>query len=115
MKKSLMLAALLVLSFSPAALAKIGAKAAARAAQAAVGGRVVDVDYEHRKHGRSYYKVEIKKNGREYKVIVDAESGRVLRSWLDDDDDDHKSSRGKRHKHKPHRHHDNDDDDGDDD
>ncbi len=112
MKKSLMLAALLVLSFSPAALAKIGAKAAARAAQAAVGGRVVDVDYEHRKHGRSYYKVEIKKNGREYKVIVDAESGRVLRSWLDDDDD-HKSSRGKRHKHKPHRHHDDGDDDDD--
>lgn len=114
MKKTLMLATLLALSATAVAKGKvIGEKAAARAAQAAVGGRVVDVDYERRKQGRSYYQVEIKKNGREYKVIVDANSGRVLRSWLDDDEDDHKS-RGKHHKQKQQRHHHDDDDDEDD-
>ncbi len=132
MKKHWLISSLLALglAWSPAADAKgkrIGEAAAARAARAVVGGRVVDVDYEHRSHGRSYYQVEIKRDGQEYKVIVDAKTGRVLSTRRDDDDDRrYKSSRAPHHdqyagkKHgkkygKKRRHHDDDDDDDDDD
>ena len=67
---------------SPAALAKkhrtISEEEAAMIANSAIGGRVVDVDYEKRKHGRSYYEVEIRKDGRTYEVYVDAKTGQLL-------------------------------------
>ena len=82
-KKQWLLATLIVTALataSPAALAKkkrISEAEAAAIANSAIGGRVVDVDYEHRKHGHSYYEVEIHKDGREYTVYVDAKTGRL--------------------------------------
>ena len=64
MKRQWLLTAIAVTGLamaSPAALAKkhrtISEEEAAMIANSAIGGRVVDVDYEKRKHGRSYYEV----------------------------------------------------------
>ncbi len=85
MKKQWLLTAMAVAGLamaSPAALAKkhrtISEDEAAMIANSMIGGRVVDVDYEHRKHGRSYYEVEIRKDGRTYEVYVDAKTGQLL-------------------------------------
>ena len=73
MKKQWLLTAMAVAGLamaSPAALAKkhrtISEDEAAMIANSMIGGRVVDVDYEHRKHGRSY------------EVYVDAKTGQLL-------------------------------------
>ena len=47
------------------------------------GGRVTDIDLD-RDDGRPHYDVEIVKNGQEYKVVVDARTGRVISSRRDD-------------------------------
>jgi len=85
MKRQWLLTAIAVTGLamaSPAALAKkhrtISEEEAAMIANSAIGGRVVDVDYEKRKHGRSYYEVEIRKDGRTYEVYVDAKTGQLL-------------------------------------
>ena len=85
MKRQWLLTAIAVTGLamaSPAALAKkhrtISEEEAAMIANSMIGGRVVDVDYEHRKHGRSYYEVEIRKDGRTYEVYVDAKTGQLL-------------------------------------
>jgi peptidase propeptide and YPEB domain protein len=86
MKKQGLLAAMLIagmLIASPAALAKkrqrtISEDEAARIANSAIQGRVVDVDFEYRKRGRSYYEVEIRKDGETYEVYVDAQNGQLL-------------------------------------
>lgn len=56
---------------------------AEKAALARVSGRVTDIDLEH-DDGRPHYDVEIVKNGQEYKVVVDARTGRVISSRRDD-------------------------------
>ncbi|MFS4651144.1 PepSY domain-containing protein, partial [Neisseria gonorrhoeae] len=48
-----------------------------------VGGKITDIDLEH-DDGRPHYDVEIVKNGQEYKVVVDARTGRVISSRRDD-------------------------------
>ena len=86
MKKQGLLAAVLIaamLMTSPAVLAKkqrrtISEEEAAMIANSMIQGRVVDVDYEHRKHGRSYYEVEIRKDGHKYEVYVDAKTGELI-------------------------------------
>ena len=85
MKRQWLLTAIAVTGLamaSPAALAKkhrtISEEEAAMIANSMIGGRVVDVDYEKRKHGRSYYEVEIRKDGRTYEVYVDAKTGQLL-------------------------------------
>ncbi|MFS4627001.1 PepSY domain-containing protein, partial [Neisseria gonorrhoeae] len=50
---------------------------------ARVGGKITDIDLEH-DDGRPHYDVEIVKNGQEYKVVVDARTGRVISSRRDD-------------------------------
>ena len=98
MKKQGLLAAVLIaamLMTSPAALAKkhrrtISEEEAAMIANSMIQGRVVDVDYEHRKHGRSDYEVESRKDGRKYEVYVDAKTGELIdqdRVERDRDDD----------------------------
>ncbi|MFS4594313.1 PepSY domain-containing protein, partial [Neisseria gonorrhoeae] len=52
-------------------------------AWARVGGKITDIDLEH-DDGRPHYDVEIVKNGQEYKVVVDARTGRVISSRRDD-------------------------------
>ncbi|HEZ8177356.1 TPA: PepSY domain-containing protein, partial [Neisseria gonorrhoeae] len=47
------------------------------------GGKITDIDLEH-DDGRPHYDVEIVKNGQEYKVVVDARTGRVISSRRDD-------------------------------
>lgn len=54
-----------------------------KAAWARVGGKITDIDLEH-DDGRPHYDVEIVKNGQEYKVVVDARTGRVISSRRDD-------------------------------
>lgn len=81
-----------VLTVSPMSFAKaktgVSAQQAANIAAKKVGGRVTDVDYESRTNGKSYYKVEVRKsNGREYKVYVNAQTGKVISSRVDYDDD----------------------------
>ena len=56
---------------------------ARKAALARIGGRVTDIDLD-RDDGRPHYDVEIVKNGQEYKVVVDARTGRVISSRRDD-------------------------------
>ncbi|HGG7685111.1 TPA: PepSY domain-containing protein [Neisseria meningitidis] len=56
---------------------------AEKAALARVGGKITDIDLEH-DNGRPHYDVEIVKNGQEYKVVVDARTGRVISSRRDD-------------------------------
>lgn len=56
---------------------------AEKAALARVGGKITDIDLEH-DDGRPHYDVEIVKNGQEYKVVVDARTGRVISSRRDD-------------------------------
>ena len=56
---------------------------AEKAALARVSGRVTDIDLD-RDDGRPHYDVEIVKNGQEYKVVVDARTGRVIPSRHDD-------------------------------
>ena len=97
MKRQWLLTAIAVTGLamaSPAALAKkhrtISEEEAAMIANSMIGGRVVDVDYEKRKHGRSYYEVEIRKDGRKYEVYVDAQTGELIdqdRVERDRDDD----------------------------
>lgn len=83
-KKQWLLTALVATALAtaaPAALAKrvrISESEAIEIANSTIGGRVVDVDFEHRKHGRDYYEVEIRKDGHEYIVYVDAQTGRVI-------------------------------------
>ena len=61
----------------------IGHAQAGRAALARVGGRVKDIDFD-RDDGYPHYDVEIVKRGREYKVKVDARTGRVVSVRRDD-------------------------------
>ena len=56
---------------------------ARKAALARINGRVTDIDLD-RDDGRPHYDVEIVKNGQEYKVVVDARTGRVISSRRDD-------------------------------
>ena len=56
---------------------------AEKAALARVSGRVTDIDLD-RDDGHPHYDVEIVKNGQEYKVVVDARTGRVISSRHDD-------------------------------
>ena len=56
---------------------------ARKAALARIGGRITDIDLD-RDDGRPHYDVEIVKNGLEYKVVVDARTGRVISSRRDD-------------------------------
>ena len=56
---------------------------ARKAALARIGGRVTDIDLD-RDDGSPHYDVEIVKNGQEYKVVVDARTGRVISSRRDD-------------------------------
>ncbi|MDO5679112.1 MAG: PepSY domain-containing protein [Pelistega sp.] len=52
------------------------------------GGRATDVDFE-RDDGRSYYEIDVRgSNKRIYEIKVDANSGKVISSKVDDDDDD---------------------------
>ncbi|MDO4777067.1 MAG: PepSY domain-containing protein [Cardiobacteriaceae bacterium] len=57
---------------------------AAEAALKAVGknGRVMEVEFDHDWHG-DHFDVEVLAEGREYDVIVDAKTGKVLSSRLD--------------------------------
>ena len=56
---------------------------ARRAALSRIGGRVKDIDFD-RDDGYPHYDVEIIKRGREYKVVVDARTGRVVSVRRDD-------------------------------
>lgn len=56
---------------------------ARKAALARIGGRVTDIDLDQ-DDGRPHYDIEIVKNGQEYKVVVDARTGRVISSRRDD-------------------------------
>lgn len=51
------------------------------------GGRVTEIEREF-EHGRREWKVEIVHNGREHDVRVDAATGAVTRTDVDDDRDD---------------------------
>jgi hypothetical protein len=51
------------------------------------GGRVTEIEREF-EHGRREWKVEIIHNGREHDVRVDAATGAVTRTDVDDDRDD---------------------------
>jgi uncharacterized membrane protein YkoI len=72
--------------------ANISLAEAIRAAEREVGGRAVETDVEY--HGRmTVYEVEILRDGRTYKVHVDAQNGDVIRTVSADDDDEDRRSR----------------------
>ncbi|MBS3139216.1 PepSY domain-containing protein [Candidatus Woesearchaeota archaeon] len=53
-----------------------------------VGGRVTDVEVE-RRNGQIVYEIEIKKNGEEADVHIDATTGYIVSiEWEDEEDDD---------------------------
>lgn len=56
---------------------------AKKAALARIGGRVTDIDFD-RDDRRPHYDVEIVRRGQEYKVVVDARTGKVLSARRDD-------------------------------
>lgn len=70
------------------AQARISAAAAVRAATVHVPGRATDVDFEY---GQNHYKVEVKANGQEHEIFIDAASGRVIDSRAEADDDHRKA------------------------
>lgn len=51
------------------------------------GGQVTEVEYEH-DDGQSKYEIEYNKDGESYEVDVDANSGKVMKTEIDDRDDD---------------------------
>lgn len=62
---------------------KITLPQAINAALQKTGGKVKEAGLKS-KHGTAYYQVETLANGKEYKTVIDADSGAVLRSHLDD-------------------------------
>ena len=64
----------------------ISHKQAAKAAQAHVGGgQVKDVEFDRSRMGPDHFDVEVvTTNGVEYDVKVDAKTGQILRSKIDD-------------------------------
>jgi hypothetical protein len=89
------------------------------------GGRVTEVEVE-REHGGTFFEVELVKRHREYEVVINASTGKVVSAHRDRDDDRHHSrhthhergdDHGRHHGHDHHdrRHHDHHDDHGDDD
>ncbi len=52
-----------------------------------VGGTVTEIELERETSG-DIYEVEVKSNGFEYDLDIDAKTGKVLRTDKDDDDDD---------------------------
>jgi uncharacterized membrane protein YkoI len=77
-----------VKSISASGTDLIGREKAKAAALQVVDGKIEDIDLE-REGGRVYYDVEIETKDRvDYDVWIDAHSGAVLHSRIDDDDDD---------------------------
>jgi hypothetical protein len=66
--------------------AKITVMQAIAAAEQQTGGRAVETDTKTR-NGIAVFEVEIVKDNQKHKVIVDAQSGQVIRTALKGDDD----------------------------
>ncbi|QGN34954.1 PepSY domain-containing protein [Microlunatus sp. Gsoil 973] len=85
------------------------------------GARVTEVEVE-REHGRTFFEVELVKHHKEYEVLINARTGKVVSAHRDRDDDGH-HGRHRHHEHgDDHKHdrgqdrgHDRHDDHGDDD
>lgn len=54
----------------------------------AVGGNVMEIEFERKKSG-AMYEVEVKSKGVEYDLDIDAKTGKVLRTDKNNDDDDY--------------------------
>ncbi len=65
---------------------RINASQAVAAAVAKVGGNATEVDFKH-KNGQSYYEVEVVASGQKHEVKVDAASGKVINSKVENDKD----------------------------
>lgn len=61
--------------------AKISVAKAKQIAAKAVGGRVIDIDFDN--DGRPHYDVEVLRGKTKYDVKVDANSGKVLSKRID--------------------------------
>ena len=86
--------------------AKITMEQAIATAEQQVGGKAVETEMERRRDGASIFKVKVLQGNQTHKVLVDAQTGQVVRSVLDDEDDDDRRDRRVAHDH--------DDDDDDD-
>ena len=54
-------------------------QAGKKAVSAVGGGMVKEVDFEYQAHlNRAYFEIEVIHNGKEYDVIVDAKTGKVI-------------------------------------
>src|SRR5690625_3157929 len=60
---------------------------------AEVDGTIEEIELEAYDKDNVYFEVEVKQKGKEYKVYVDAYSGKVLETRLDDDDDDKRQAK----------------------
>ncbi|WP_373747411.1 PepSY domain-containing protein [Neisseria dentiae] len=65
-------------AFSFGVFAPVSGKQAAAAAVAQTGGYAEDVEFEYDYYTGSRYEVEVIADGQKHKVIVDANSGKVL-------------------------------------
>jgi Peptidase propeptide and YPEB domain len=84
--------------------ARITMEQAIATAEQQVGGKAVETEMERRRDGASIFKVKVLRGNQTHKVLVDAQTGQVVRSVLDDEDDDDRHDRRVAH----------DDDDDDD-
>ncbi|MDO4998324.1 MAG: PepSY domain-containing protein [Neisseria sp.] len=81
-----------------------GSQAAQVASQHIPNGVATDVDFDYDQHTGSRYEVDVRADGKQYEVLVDAKTGEVLASNEERDDerfdDEHdKHERGERHHH----------------
>lgn len=47
------------------------------------GARIDEVEFENSRYGGAYFEVEVQKGTKEYKVVIDAESGRIISAHRD--------------------------------
>jgi Peptidase propeptide and YPEB domain len=88
------------------ATARITMEQAIATAEQQVGGKAVETEMERRRDGASIFKVKVLQGNQTHKVLVDAQTGQVVRSVLDDEDDEDDDDRRDRRVA-----HDDDDDD----
>ena len=73
--------------------ARITMEQAIATAEKQVGGKAVETEMERRRDGASIFKVKVLQGNQTHKVLVDAQTGQVVRSVLDDEDDDDRRDR----------------------
>jgi len=75
------------------ATARITMEQAIATAEQQVGGKALKTEMERRRDGAAIFEVKVLQGNQTHKVLVDAQTGQVVRSVLDDEDDDDRRDR----------------------